>query len=312
MDRPELLRDVAQLRATSRSWRAAGRPVVLVPTMGDLHEGHLSLVRAGAAVGPVMVSIFVNPTQFGPGEDYERYPRDLEADLDRLAELGVEAVFAPAPGTMYAPGASTWVEVEGITDVLCGAHRPGHFRGVTTIVAQLLIAAEPDVACFGQKDAQQCLVIDRMVRDLHLPVRLLLAPTVRDDDGLALSSRNRYLDPAAREQARRLPAALRAGRALLEGGERESAAVEAAMRAVLAPLRLDYAELRTVPDLGHPATAGGRVLLAAAAHVGPARLIDNLVLQLDGDGARPAPLLDDATPEAVAAALGGARREGGA
>jgi pantoate--beta-alanine ligase len=186
--------------------------------------------------------------------------------------------------------------VRGVSEPLCGEHRPGHFRGVATVVAKLLGMVQPDVAVFGSKDAQQCLVLRRMVRDLALPVRLIFGPTVRDPDGLALSSRNRYLAPADRQQALRLSAALRAARALAAGGERQVAALEAAMRAELSPLRVDYAQARTVPALEHPQLAAGRMLLAVAAHVGRARLIDNLCLEFSPGAVREAPLADDAVP----------------
>ncbi len=297
MEQPRRLsaiEDEAALRAQVRELRAAARPVVLVPTMGDLHDGHLSLVRLGATLGAVVVSIFVNPTQFGPGEDFQSYPRDLRRDLELLAPLDVVAVFAPTAERMYGAGDSTWVEVVGLAAPLCGAFRPGHFRGVTTVVAKLFGLVQPDIAVFGQKDAQQGLILHRMTRDLRLPVRIVIAPTVRDADGLALSSRNRYLSPSDRVEALRLHGALRAGQRALEGGERSVARVEEAMRHALGThLRFDYAELCTVPDLAHPAAARGRMLLAVAAHVGSARLIDNLCLEVRDDGVAEAPLLED-------------------
>jgi pantoate--beta-alanine ligase len=301
---PPVLAQVDDVRRHVAEIRAARRPVIFVPTMGYLHEGHASLVRLGTRLGTVLVSIFVNPTQFGPGEDYERYPRDRGRDLELLGRLGVSAVFAPETEVLYPSGSSTWVEVEGLTDVLCGVHRPGHFRGVTTVVAKLLEILRPDVAVFGQKDAQQCLVIDRMVRDLRMPVRILVGPTVRDRDGLALSSRNQYLSAEQRAQALRLRSALDAAREALIQGERSVDRLESTLRGHLAPLAVDYAELRTVPGLDHPVHARGRTLLAVAARVGEARLIDNLCLEVTGDAARDAPLLDGATPEAIEAALG--------
>jgi pantoate--beta-alanine ligase len=269
--------------------------------MGDLHEGHLSLVRAARGFGPVIVSIFVNPTQFAPGEDLDNYPRRLAEDIDRLRELGVAGVFAPAVEEMYPPGESTRVEVRRLSDPLCGAHREGHFLGVTTICTKLFVVTGCELAVFGEKDAQQCLVIRRLVRDLRIRTDLLFVPTERDAAGLALSSRNRYLDDADRDRALALRRALLAGRRSLAEGERDVARVEAEMAAVLdeAGVRRDYSELRDLPELGHPERAEGRVLLAVAAHVGSARLIDNLSLEVDGS-VRERPLLDDHTPEAVA------------
>ena len=270
-----------------------GEPLVLVPTMGALHQGHLSLVREGARLGTVVVSIFVNPTQFGPGEDLEAYPRDLAADLELLRELPVAAVFAPDVADMYGDGAEVTVSPGGRADDLCGASRPGHFQGVLTVVAKLFGLIRPDVAVFGRKDAQQCLVIDQMVRDLCMPVRLVDAPTVREPDGLAMSSRNRYLQGPDRERALCLQAALKRGRELMSDGERRRRVLEEAMAAELAPAdRVDYAAARLVPDLQRPDEVDGRVLLAVAARVGPARLIDNLVLEAGPQGVRETALLD--------------------
>lgn len=272
--------------------RAEGR-LVLVPTMGALHEGHLSLVRRAAAEGPVVVSIFVNPTQFGPHEDFERYPRTLESDLDLLAPLGVAAVFAPAVAEMYADPEGVRVRPGPRAAPLCGARRAGHFEGVLTVVLKLLNLIRPAAAVFGRKDAQQCLVIDEMVRDLDVPVRLIDAPTVREPDGLALSSRNRYLDAGERVRALAIHRALQAARRALEDGERDRAAVEEILALHLADTDVvDYAEARRVPDLAAPDRLDGRILLAIAAHVGATRLIDNLTLDLDGPRVAEAPLLE--------------------
>jgi pantoate--beta-alanine ligase len=293
---------VAEMRSALAPVRAGGERIVLVPTMGDLHEGHLSLVRAGLPFGRVVVSIFVNPTQFAPGEDYESYPRRLEGDLAKLEPLGVTGVFAPAPEEMYPQGESTRVEVRQLTEPLCGAHREGHFLGVTTICTKLFVTTGCDLAVFGQKDAQQCLVIRRLVLDLGLSTDLLFAPTVREAGGVAMSSRNRYLEGDERERARALSGALAAGRSQLEAGERRVDRIEVEMARVLreSGLEPDYAELRTIPDLLHPELAHGRMLLAGAAYVGRARLIDNLCLEV-GDEVSEAPLLDDHAPAAVAA-----------
>jgi pantoate--beta-alanine ligase len=257
------------------------RPLVLVPTMGALHEGHLSLVRQGAALGPVVVSIFVNPTQFGPGEDFEAYPRDLEADLDLLRPLGVGAVFAPEVQEMYGHEGGVTVQPGFRALGLCGGDRPGHFSGVLTVVAKLFGLVRPDIAIFGRKDAQQCLVIRQMVEDLKMPVRLVDGVTVREADGLAMSSRNRYLDPAQRTRALCLSRALKRGEELLAAGGRHSAVLERAMLEILTEAdTVEYAEVRRVPDLEKTDLVEGMTLLAVAARVGPARLIDNLVLEV--------------------------------
>lgn len=268
------------------------RPLVLVPTMGALHEGHLSLVRRAAELGPVVVSIFVNPTQFGPGEDFAAYPRDLERDLQLLAPLAPAAVFVPETSTVYPSPGGVMILPGRWASGLCGEQRPDHFTGVLTVVAKLVGLVRPDLAVFGRKDAQQCLVIAEMVRDLMLPVRLLDGPTVREPDGLALSSRNRYLDAEARGRALCLSRALAAARALIEAGERGAAAVTAAMGAHLAGAdTVEYAAVRRLDDWSEPRELAGRTLLAVAARIEPARLIDNLVLDITGGGARECSLL---------------------
>jgi len=272
--RPELER-LATLRASGA--------LTLVPTMGALHEGHLSLIERARTIGPTLVSIFVNPAQFGPGEDYAAYPRDLAHDLELLEPLGVDAVFAPSAAEMYRSADTVRIEPGTRADVLCGAGRPGHFAGVLTVVAKLLNLLRPEVAIFGRKDAQQCLVIAEMVEALDFRVRLIDHPTVRESDGLALSSRNRYLGAEHRRRAQALWRALNGARELLEQGEREPARLRRSMARQLAETdRVDYAEIRSVPDLITPELAAGKMLLAVAAQVGPARLIDNLVLQIDG------------------------------
>lgn len=197
-----VIEDIGETRTAIAEAKAAGKVIGLVPTMGALHEGHLSLVRAAATdCGFTVVSVFVNPTQFGPGEDLERYPRDLETDAALAADAGADLVFAPPPGAMYPPGYATYVEVERLTEVLCGATRPGHFRGVTTVVTKLFNICKPDVAYFGQKDAQQAIVIKRMAGDLDMNVEIRVLPIVRERDGLAMSSRNKYLNEGERKQA---------------------------------------------------------------------------------------------------------------
>ena len=263
--------------------RASGRSIGLVPTMGYLHEGHISLLRAArTACDVVVMSLFVNPAQFGPGEDLERYPRDEGRDLALAAEAGVDVVFAPSVEEVYPEGFATQVEVEGLTDVLCGdpgRRGRGHFRGVTTVVAKLFNAVGPDVAYFGQKDAQQVAVIRRMVRDLDFPVRIEALPIVRELDGLAMSSRNAYLEPANRERATALHRALLA---VEEGARADSLAAGLdAGRNVLqtAGIEPEYLEARD-PDNLDPVEeiADRRVLVAIAARVGGARLIDNILI----------------------------------
>jgi len=288
----ELIRSRQELSRLD-PWRRRG-PLVLVPTMGALHAGHLSLVEIASRHGPVVVSIFVNPTQFAVGEDYEAYPHDLQGDLAALAPYEVAAVFAPAVDQLYPGGTGVMVQPGPRAGPLCGAHRPGHFAGVLTVVAKLFHLVRPEVAIFGRKDAQQCLVIDEMVRDLNFAVRVIDAATVRDTDGLAMSSRNRYLAPDQRQKALCLWRGLTAGRELLTRGERDPEAVVAAVTTELAPAdAVDYVELRTVPELNPMPQVQGRVLLAVAARVGPARLIDNLVLEVGDSGVSEGVLLED-------------------
>ncbi|MBU0743203.1 pantoate--beta-alanine ligase [bacterium] len=263
----------------------AGGPVVLVPTMGALHEGHLSLVRRAGELGQVVVSIFVNPTQFVPGEDFARYPRDLDMDLAALADYATAAVFAPSVEEMYRAPDGVTVRPGPRAGVLCGAQRPGHFQGVLTVVAKLFNLVGPDIAVFGRKDAQQCLVIDEMVHDLDFPVALVDAPTRREEDGLAMSSRNRYLSAPERRRATCLWHGLEAVRGLIADGERDTGALEEQLALHLADTdTVDYAEIRALPDLSHHERLDGKVILAVAARVGPARLIDNLVLDVGAAG----------------------------
>ncbi len=276
------------------SLKQGGRPLVLVPTMGALHQGHLSLITLGRKFGPVVVSIFVNPTQFGEGEDFESYPRDLEGDLSLMEPLGVSAVFTPEVAQMYGSPGEVTVLPGNRGQGLCGGDRPGHFAGVLTVVAKLFGAVRPDIAVFGRKDAQQCLAIAQMVEDLKMGIRLIDGPTVREPDGLAMSSRNRSLDPMERERARCLWGALNAGRDLLARGERQSENVVAVMMERLALAdNVEYAEARRVPDLAVQKQLAGRVLLAVAARVGPARLIDNIVVDVSKHGVTDGTLLGD-------------------
>ena len=279
-----LVRTVDELRSALRPLRREGRTIGLVPTMGYLHDGHLSLVRrARAESDVVVVSLFVNPAQFGPGEDLEAYPRDERRDSALAEAEGADLLFAPSTEEVYPEGFATSVTVSGLTEVMCGdpARRgPAHFAGVTTVVTKLLNIAQPDVVYFGQKDAQQALVIRRLVRDLDIPVRVSVCPTVREDDGLALSSRNAYLDPEERERATALSRALRAAEARVSAGVVDAQEVLRAARAELdgAGVEPEYLELRSAADLSPVDRVNGSTLLAVAARVGHARLIDNTIL----------------------------------
>jgi pantoate--beta-alanine ligase len=281
----KLFRAKDELRAALAPARREGCSIGLVPTMGYLHEGHLSLLRAARAECDVVVmSLFVNPTQFGPGEDLERYPRDEERDLRLAGETGADFVYAPPVEEVYPEGFATGVEVGGnLTDVLDGdpsRRGPQHFRGVTTVVAKLFNSVQPNVAYFGQKDAQQAVAIRRMVRDLDFPVRIEVLPIVREPDGLAMSSRNAYLDPRAREQARALSRALRAAEGAVHADGLEAAldAARAELRA--AGIEPEYLEARDAEDLTPVAELVDRpVLIAVAAQVGGARLIDNVLIR---------------------------------
>ncbi len=272
---------VSDLRNAVAGFRERGQRVGFVPTMGALHAGHLALVgHARRNAGRVVVSVFVNPKQFGPGEDFERYPRDLEADAEKLREEGVDLLFAPAVDEMYPAGFATTVHVAGVSEGMEGARRPGHFDGVATVVARLLGLVLPDVAVFGQKDAQQCAVVMRLVKDLGLPVEVLVAPTVRESDGLAMSSRNAYLSPEERKAAPALFRALLVAQLVHELGEKKPEKVLKSLRLALEtePLLtldsvdlVDAATMRPVEKIDRP------VLLAAAVKLGRTRLIDNVV-----------------------------------
>ncbi|MCZ6464770.1 MAG: pantoate--beta-alanine ligase [Proteobacteria bacterium] len=289
----QVIETTRALQARADRARTAGRRIALVPTMGALHAGHLTLIsEARKRADPVFVSIFVNPTQFNEASDFDQYPRVLEDDLARCREAGVDAVFAPPVAELYPDGATTWVDVEGLTEPLCGASRPGHFRGVTTVVAKLLVAARPHVAVFGEKDFQQLAVVRRMARDLGFDVEIVGVPTVREPDGLALSSRNEHLGPEARGQATALVRALDAAEQAAAEGERDRDRLLAGVREVLAgaPLaEIDYAELRDAETLElAPAGLAGPTVLALAVrfparHGGdPVRLIDNRVILRPG------------------------------
>ena len=280
---------IEDMRAACREARRGGKRLGFVPTMGALHEGHLSLVRAarvraaraGAACDVVAVSIFVNPTQFGPNEDLAKYPRDFERDRELLEKEGVELLFAPSVEEMYPAGAVTWVTVEELSGKLDGRSRPGHFRGVTTVVAKLCHIVEPDAAFFGQKDAAQVAIVRRMVRDLKFPVEIVACPIVRKADGLAMSSRNAYLDPAQRRQALVLYRALLRVQTLWKAGERNAEKLVIAGREEVAgekSVRLDYFEIVDPESLDPVNEVARGALVAVAACVGGTRLIDNILL----------------------------------
>ena len=273
-----------EMRAWSRARHAAGERIGFVATMGALHEGHLQLVdRVRAMTSAIVMSIFVNPLQFGANEDLDRYPRDLARDRKLAAARGVHCLFLPAAGAMYAPGATIRVTPGSLADHLCGPRRPGHFAGVLTVVAKLFHIVEPDVAVFGRKDVQQARLIARMVVDLDFPVEVVVAPTARETDGLARSSRNTYLTPAERRQAAAIPAGLEDAHARFAAGERNATALTGRLHAALdaAGLEVEYVELVDADRLQPVATATGDAVLALAVRAGRTRLIDNIVL---GDG----------------------------
>jgi len=264
--------------------RASGKSIGFVPTMGYFHEGHLSLMRRAREENDiVVVSIFVNPLQFGPGEDFERYPRDEERDLRLAGDVGVDYAFIPAVEDFYPEDFSTYVEVTGITDGLCGRHRPGHFRGVTTVVAKLFNVVQPTRAYFGKKDYQQLKVIERMVRDLNMPIEIVPCPTVREPDGLAMSSRNEYLSQQERESALSLYRSLKLAEQMVKSGERNPETLIRAMRDLIESQphvrKIDYIEVVDPETLEPLEEIKGRALIALAVWVGRARLIDNLEVE---------------------------------
>ena len=288
----EVISKSLRMRAVVQELRRQRRPLALVPTMGALHAGHLSLVRIARERGAeVVVSIFVNPRQFAPGEDFEVYPRDLTRDCELLVKEGVAWVFAPDAVELYPPGFSTHVEVEGLSDVLGGATRPTHFRGVATVVAKLFVIVAPDLAIFGQKDAQQLAIVQRLVRDLDLPVEIVAAPIVREPDGLAASSRNAYLDEDARRAARAIHRGLLEAMRLAQGGERQAQKVEEAVKAVIAQeprLEIDHVKVVSPSDLSEIKRLVGTVLVLASVRVKtegrpPVTLIDNALIEIEDD-----------------------------
>jgi pantoate--beta-alanine ligase len=278
----ETINSAVAMTAFSQNARRAGKRVGFVPTMGALHQGHLSLVRAARALcDVVVVSIFVNPTQFGPTEDFSKYPRSFDSDAAMLAEARADCIFNPSVNEMYPAGATTWVTVEGLGDKLDGRSRPGHFRGVTTVVAKLFHIVQPRLAFFGQKDAAQVAIIKKMVRDLKFDLEIVVCPTVRELDGLAMSSRNLYLDATERKQALALSRSLVQVQALVKRDERDAAMLIAAGKQIISEepsIKLDYFEIVNAETLDPVVAVSRGTLVAVAAWVGSTRLIDNIVL----------------------------------
>ena len=276
---PPVVSTLSDLRQAFNQLRSGGKRIGLVPTMGALHEGHLSLVQASRCeCDATVVSIFVNPTQFGPNEDYSKYPRTIDADLDALSREHVDLVFHPAREQMYPDGSTTLIEPPAVAAPLEGICRPGHFRGVATIVLKLFHLIPADVAYFGQKDFQQCRVIENMVADLDVPIEIRRCPIVREPDGLAMSSRNRYLSPDDRRRAVAISRSLQSGRQLIRQGERQASVVRDAMRAILAEAgieRIDYVAVADPTTLAELTVLNESVVLLVAARVGTTRLIDN-------------------------------------
>ncbi|MCH8216512.1 MAG: pantoate--beta-alanine ligase [Planctomycetes bacterium] len=280
----DVAKTIESVRSSVAGARREGGTVALVPTMGSLHAGHASLMTAAVRrCDYTVVSIFVNPTQFGPQEDMDDYPQPFESDCALCHELGVDLVFAPTAQQMYGQASSTWVQVVGLTDVLCGRSRPDHFRGVTTVCTKLFNIVAPDVAFFGQKDAQQALVVKRMVQDLNMPLAIEVCPTIREPDGLAVSSRNQYLDPEQRREAARLYQTLQTCQIQIAQGRRSAAVLIASMRDELQQIpraKIDYVSIVDSETLIPVEEVRGRLLIALAVQIGPARLIDNILVDL--------------------------------
>jgi pantoate--beta-alanine ligase len=280
----EIVSDPGDMQAVSLAWRKLGQQIALVPTMGYFHDGHLALMRYGRQHGDrLVVSLFVNPTQFGPSEDLDRYPRDLKQDAARARKVGVDVLYTPAAADMYPPGYQTYVSVEDLSQPMCGASRPGHFRGVATVVLKLFHQVLPQLAIFGEKDYQQLAVIKRMVADLNVPVEVVGRPIVREADGLAMSSRNSYLSPEERRSALGLYQALTEARVIAASGENNADKILAEVKQMISQnphTRLDYAVLVDPATLQNVGTIHGSARLAVAAWVGTTRLIDNMLLEV--------------------------------
>jgi pantoate--beta-alanine ligase len=278
-----IIDNISRMKTFSGMLRKEGKTIGFVPTMGYLHEGHLSLARTAKKLNDVVVmSIFVNPTQFGPNEDFDSYPRDLKRDEDLARAEEVDVIFYPSVKDMYPEGYRTYVNVERLTDGLCGAKRPGHFRGVTTVVAKLFNIVKPDIAYFGQKDAQQVAVIKKMVQDLNMDVSIKVLPTVREKDGLAMSSRNKYLSGTERQEAAVLNQALSAAKVMVERGEKNAKLVIDAMGSMIkakSSAKIDYIAIVDPDTLEEVEAVSKPVLIALAVHIGKTRLIDNIILE---------------------------------
>ncbi|AZR74656.1 pantoate--beta-alanine ligase [Anoxybacter fermentans] len=281
----KILKTKAEVRKEVCNARREGKTIGFVPTMGYLHKGHLSLMeRAKKENDLVVVSIFVNPTQFGPNEDYATYPRDLERDAKLAESVGVDIIFVPEVDEMYPENFQSYVEVTELTQNLCGAKRPGHFRGVCTVVTKLFNIVQPDRAYFGQKDAQQAIIIKRMVKDLDFPIEIITCPIVREEDGLAMSSRNTYLNPEERKAALVLNRSLKKAKEMIEGGERDAALIQAAMIEMIEkePLaKIDYVSIVSTTTLKPVQRLSGPILIALAVFIGKTRLIDNIMLEVE-------------------------------
>lgn len=281
----EFVRDLKEMREKVKAVRQQGKEIGFVPTMGFLHEGHLSLIRAAKAQNAFIVtSIFVNPLQFGAGEDYEDYPRDLKRDSLLAAEAGCDLIFYPAVRDFYPPGYATFVEVNGsLTEGLCGAARPGHFRGVTTVLAKLFNVVSPQRTYFGQKDAQQCLVVKKMLTDLNYDLEFYIMPTVREPDGLAMSSRNKYLTPGQREAAPVLYQSLQQAESAIRAGERDGEFIRVTIQKKIASVpgaEIDYIQIMDVEELKPLSQLSGDCLIALAVRFGNTRLIDNIIVEV--------------------------------
>ena len=290
-----ITRTIAETRAALAQARALGKKIGFVPTMGYLHEGHLQLIDIAKQHSDfVVVSIFVNPTQFGPHEDFASYPRDFERDRKLCDARGADLIFAPEDSEMYPEPSLITFQIEKLADHLCGARRPGHFNGVVLVVSKLFNIVQPDVAVFGQKDAQQLIIIKRLVQDLNFPVKIISAPTVRESDGLAMSSRNVYLNAEQRAQSAVLYKSLQRAKALIESGERDAQSIISEMEKLIATAseaKIDYIEIVSVRDLQPVARLDGQIVIALAVYFGKARLIDNIVLEVAGDQVREIPAL---------------------
>ncbi len=282
----EVAKTIESVRNLVSAARREGRKIGFVPTMGALHIGHVSLVEAAAKdCDFIVVSIFVNPTQFGPGEDFESYPRPIEADLEICRNAGVDVVFAPTPKEMYPAENITWVTVEKLTEPLCGRGRPGHFRGVTTVCTKLFNIVCPDAAYFGRKDAQQAIVIKRMVADLNMPLEIIICPTVREPQGLAISSRNQYLSEQQKKDAAVIYKSLQQCRRMIDSGVVDAGEIIAAMRQTLQQvpaIEIEYVSIVDAQTLESVQKIAGKVLTAVAVKLGPARLIDNILVDAGG------------------------------